>query len=62
MTNQEKVLVLIKADSKITIPEMAEKMAVSQATVKRILSQLTKNGAIKRIGIKKDGDRIVVNK
>ena len=62
MTNHEKVLVLIKADSKITIPKMAEKMAVSKATVDRILSQLTKDGVIKRGGANKDSDRIVVDK
>ena len=62
MTNQEKVLVLIKANSKITIPEMAEKMAVSKATVDRIVSQLTKDEIIKRVGTKKGGERIVVEK
>jgi len=62
MTNQEKVLVLINSDSKITIPEMAEKMMVSKATVDRIVSQLTKDGIIKRIGTKKGGERIVVDK
>jgi len=61
MTNQEKVLVLIKANSKITILEMAEKMAVAKATVKRILSQLTKDGIIERTGTKKDGERVVVD-
>lgn len=41
---------------------MAEKMAVSKATVKRILSQHTKDGVIERIGTKKDGERIVMDK
>jgi len=62
MTNHEKVLVLIKANSKITILEMAEKMELAKATVKRILSQLTKDGVIERIGTKKDGERVIVEK
>ena len=62
MTNQEKVLALIKENPKITIPEMAEKIAVTERTVERILSQLTKDEIIKRIGTKKDGERIVVEK
>ena len=62
MTNQEKVLVLIKTDSKITIPEMAEKMAVTERTVERAVSKLTHEGVIKRIGTKKDGERVVVDK
>ena len=41
---------------------MAEKIAVSKATIERILSQFTKDGVIKRIGTKKDGERIVVDK
>ena len=60
MTNHEKVLALIKANSKITILEMTEKMAVSKATLKRILSQITKDGVIERTGTKKDGERIIV--
>ena len=62
MTNQEKVLALIKANSKITIPEMAEIMTVSKATVDRIVYQLTKDDIIKRIGTNKDSERVVIEK
>jgi len=62
LTNQEKVLALIKANSKITIPEMAEIMMVTERTVERILNQLTKDGIVKRIGTKKDGERVVLEK
>jgi DNA-binding MarR family transcriptional regulator len=37
-------------------------ISVAPATVERILSQLTKNGLIKRIGTRKDGERIVSDK
>ena len=62
MTNQEKVLFLIKANSKITISEMAEKMTVAQATVNRILSQFTKDGIIERIKTNTGVERVVVDK
>jgi len=62
LTNQEKVLALIKANSKITVLGMAEIMMVTERTVERILNQLTKDGIVKRIGTKKDGERLVLEK
>jgi ATP-dependent DNA helicase RecG len=61
-SNAEKIIALIKENSKITIPEMAEKLSVTKRTIERILASLAEEGIIQRKGAKKDGERVVIDK
>ena len=53
--NQEKVLELIGADKKITIPQMAHQLNISERQVQRVLKNLSDNGMILRNGGRKNG-------
>jgi len=46
---------LIRSNPQITIPEMAEHIGVSTRAVEKNISQLKKQGIIKRIGSHKNG-------
>ena len=50
-----KILDLIRSNPQITIPEMAEYIGVSTRAVEKNISQLKKQGIIKRIGSHKNG-------
>lgn len=53
------VLKLIKENPKITIPEMAKALSVSESTIQRTLTSLTKNSRIARKGSRKEGEWII---
>jgi ATP-dependent DNA helicase RecG len=51
----EKILLLIKKDSEITIPQLAALLEVTSRTVERNLSTLQRAGVLRRIGSRKTG-------
>lgn len=53
--NEIKVLKVIKENSHITHIEMANKIHVSEKTVRRITKKLKEKGIIKRVGANKNG-------
>ena len=52
---EEKLLQLLKADSRMTIPQMAEKTGLGQRTVSRLLKRLQEQGRLRREGSAKSG-------
>ncbi|MBD3317042.1 MAG: winged helix-turn-helix transcriptional regulator [Chitinivibrionales bacterium] len=52
---EESILTLISENTSITYDQIAEKVNVARATVKRAISRLRERGAVKRIGGKKGG-------
>jgi ATP-dependent DNA helicase RecG len=59
--NADKVLELIQANPKITMPEMAENLSVTVRTVERIMSKLVEENIVRRDGAKKDGIWVIVS-
>ena len=55
MKSSEKILQLITANKNITIPEMAQKIGITEQGVEYHLKKLSAANALKRIGAKKDG-------
>jgi len=52
---QEKMLEIINKNNKVTIPQMAQELNISDRQAQRILKQLTDNGIILRIGGRRNG-------
>jgi ATP-dependent DNA helicase RecG len=59
LSNEGKMLELIKENPKITAKEMAQSMSVSLSTVQRILSEMLKNNIIERRGPTKSGEWVM---
>lgn len=59
--NPEKVLSLLKADSKITLQTIAKKIGVTRRTVQKITNQLKAEGKLRREGSTKAGKWIVIS-
>ncbi len=57
-----KILELISANSKITIPEMAKILGVTNRTIERNLQKLQKSNRLKRVGPKKGGFWQIIDK
>ena len=53
--NQAKMIDLINKNNKITIPQIAQQLNISDRQVQRILKLLTDNGIVLRIGGRKNG-------
>lgn len=51
----EKVLALIKENEEITIPELSEKIGVTERTIERSVQKLQKKNLLKRVGGAKGG-------
>jgi ATP-dependent DNA helicase RecG len=58
----DKILELIQANPKITIPEMAQNLSVTSRTIDRILSKLVEEKIIEREGSRKEGEWIILSK
>ena len=54
-TNEEKVIVLLKKDGKMTASKIADKLGISTRQVERIMAKLKKQGALVRHGAPKSG-------
>ena len=54
-TNEDKVLMLLKQDSKLTAKILASMLGLSDGQVERILSKLKMDGKIVRHGANKNG-------
>jgi ATP-dependent DNA helicase RecG len=59
LTTSEKVLVLIRENSKITKKEISERISISLVSVKRIISKLVSDNKVKRTGTKKSGEWMI---
>lgn len=58
---EQRLIVLLKKDSRITITEIAKELGVSRITAKKALNTLTKSGRIKRFTVTlEDEDREMV--
>ena len=53
--NQRKIIEIIKENSKISIPQLAERIGISTTAVENNLSKLKKLGIIRRVGTTKKG-------
>lgn len=53
--SDQKIIVAIKSNSKITISELAQITGLSQSGVKKIIRQLCEAGKIRRVGPDKGG-------
>jgi Fic family protein len=51
----DKVQVLLQSNSKVTIPELAHTLGVTERTIKRAIKFLQDNGRLKRVGSRKTG-------
>lgn len=60
MKNPGKVIVLIKKDKHITIPEMADKIGISVKGIEKIIASLKNEGHIERVGSRKTGHWVVI--
>ncbi len=56
----DEVLELIQKNPKITIPEMAQSLAIPERTMARTISKLIEEQLIEREGSRKDGKWIIV--
>ena len=54
-TNEEKVIVLLKKDGKMTASKIADTLGISTRQVERIMAKLKKQGALIRHGSPKSG-------
>ncbi len=59
--SSEKIIKFIKLNNKITITELAEKIAISTRAVEKQITNLKEKGVIERIGADKGGHWIVVH-
>ena len=57
----EKVLMVIGENSNVTATEMADKIGVTEITIRRIIKQLREAHKIKRKGRDKTGQWIIIN-
>lgn len=55
VTNETKILVLLREDASMTTTEMAQKLSVNRRTVQRELEKLKKNNCIERKGGRRYG-------
>jgi ATP-dependent DNA helicase RecG len=58
--NADKVLALIRKNSKITIPELAQTLSIPMRTMARIIAKLVEEGLLEREGSRKDGKWIII--
>lgn len=62
VTNEEKILLLLKQDNRLTSKQLALSLGITQRQAQRIISKLKENGSIVRYGAKKNGYWEVVEK
>ena len=62
VTNEEKILALLKQDSKLTSKQLALSVGITQRQVQRVISNLKESGLIVRHGATKNGYWEVVEK
>ena len=55
MKPEEKLLALLRSDSRLTSQNLAETLGISKRQVERILSNLKKEGRLERVGSSKNG-------
>ncbi len=53
--SDQKVLALMKENSKITIYELMEKLSMSESGIKKVIKKLKDEGSINRVGSLKSG-------
>jgi ATP-dependent DNA helicase RecG len=53
--NAQKILVLLKNQPRLTIPELATATGISTRAIEKNLQRLQQNQLLQRIGAKKDG-------
>lgn len=60
-SSEERLLVLLKADPRMTIPRMAQQLGLGERQVRRLIASLKEKGKIKREGSNKFGCWIVTS-
>ena len=58
---QKKILEMMKLDIRVSSSEMAEKLSVTQRTIKRDIESLKQNNLVKRMGNERTGYWVVLN-
>jgi ATP-dependent DNA helicase RecG len=56
----DRILELIQDNPKITMPEMAQRLSLTQRTIERIMSKLVDEKLIEREGSRKDGKWVII--
>ena len=59
--SEGKILSLIKASPSITIPQIMQKLSMSDSGVRKVLRRLQKEGRVVRIGANKNGHWEIVS-
>ena len=54
-TNEEKILLLLRHDPKLTADRLAEQLALTKRQIERLLARLKAEGKIHRVGATKNG-------
>ena len=54
-TNEEKILLLLRHDPKLTADRLAEQLALTKRQIERLLARLKAEGKIQRVGATKNG-------
>ncbi len=61
LTNREKVILLLKENSKMTLPEVGKKLGLTRDGVNKIVAKLRREGILSRKGSTKSGEWVVNN-
>ena len=62
LSDREYILILIKENPSLTQIDLAETMNTSKRKIQMLMKQLTEEGVIKRLGSKKTGSWIIIQK
>jgi ATP-dependent DNA helicase RecG len=61
ISNEDKILFLIRENSKITAYKLMEELSLSERGVRKILARLVELKIIERIGSRKDGEWVILD-